>query len=451
MNKNKKFILNAVVTVAVIGALGTGVYFLGRPEETQHLGDIYADDKITVFTASAEDFTGADVTNKYGSYSLTKKGGNWIIEGFETVGLNATMLDNLTLAFGNVKSSMRVEENPADLAAFGLDEPAATVSIKTADGGKTFYIGDKTPDGASYYFNTDSSTDVYLMESFNADVAFLTARDYANIDASVSADDITGIRIAHGGNVLNVQMNPEGPRDQYGLLSYWTITEPVNRSASNTDVANFLATPAAAIEGNVSAIMELSDENLAKTGLNAPLYSLEITAKKNVSYKISAPQGEYSYILRDGENYILRVDSADCEFLDTDVYTVSEKYLALVDISMLQSVEIQYQKSKTLFTAVDGGGENAAFYADGKELNADEFRKFYQQIVAVDVNGEAVDPKYEGIVGSIEYTLNSGEKIKLEFAPYDDRNYAVFVNGNGEYCILKKTVDKIFKLYKEYI
>lgn len=451
MSKNKKFIVNGIIVAVVIGALGTGVYFLKQPEEGSSLGEIYADDKITVFTASAEEFVGADVTNKYGSYSLLKNGNSWTIKGFESVGLNATMLDNLTYAFGNVKSTMRVEENPSDLAAFGLDSPSATVAIHTKDGGKTFYIGDKTPDGTSYYFNTNTSSDVYLMESFNADVAFLTARDYANLEGGITAEDITGIRIVSSKGTFNVEMNPDGPKDRYGLLSYWTITEPVHRSASNTDVSTFLTTPAAELESNVSAIIELNDEKLAETGLNNPEYTLEIEGKENASYSVSPSDGEYRYIVRSGQNYILRIDSEDVDFLDADVYTVSEKYLALVDISMLRSVEFKYGSRNTVFTAVDGGGENAAFYADGRELDSEKFRKFYQQIIAVDVSGEAENPVYENIVGTICYTLNSGETIELEFVPYDERNYAVFVNGKGEYTILKKTVNRLFDLYKDFI
>ncbi len=453
MSRNKKFILNAVIVVLIVGVLGAGVYFLTRPEEEPSLSEIYTDDDtIKIFSADSAQFTRTEITNSSGSYVLEKTDGAWNLQGFSGISLNVNMLDNLTRYFGDVTSSMRVEENPADLSAYGLDSPSAVVKISTTDREKTFNIGSKTPDGLSYYFNTDTSSDVYLLDSVSADVAFLSARDYADLKSGFTAEEVTDIRISSKtGDVLHVSMNSDGPKDQYGLLSYWQITEPVDRSASNSDVSSLLASPAAEMENSISAIMADSEENRRACGLDEPEYTVEISAGEKITYYIGAADGEYRYFRREGENYILRGDESGMAFVRTSVYDVSEKYLALIDIAMLDTVEISFSGQSTLFTAVDGGGENAAFYAEGKELNPDDFRKFYQQIIAIEVSGEAENPAYENIVGTIEYTLNTKDKIKLEFVPYDERNYAVFVNGQGQYTILKKNVDKIFDLYKEFV
>lgn len=453
MSSNKKFILNAAILVLVIALLAGAIYFLTRPPQGSNLSEIYTDDdEIKIFSADPSEMIYASVVNEYGSYVLRRDGSDWTMDGFDGITLNVSMLDNLTSAFSNLTSSQRIEENPKDLSAYGLDEPSASLDLRTVDGEKIFYIGDETPDGGRYYFNTDSSSDVYLMESYIAAVVFLTARDYANLGSVIEAESITEIRISPAnGEALHVVMNPDGPKDQYSLLSYWNITEPVERSASNSDVLSVLASPVAELENDISAILADTAENRADTGLASPEFKLEITAAgESITYQIGSAAGEYRYILREGSGCILRVDDEDCSFVYTTAYDVSEKYLALIDIALLDNAALTYDGKTTVFTAVDGSGENAAFYVDGVEIESDRFREFYQQIIAMPVAGEAENPAYENVVGTFVYNLNSGEKITLEFAPYDDRNYAVFVNGQGHYTILKKNIDKIFDLLKDF-
>ncbi len=451
VSSNKKFILNIVIVALIIAALAGAVYFLTIPEKEPNLSDSYTDDdKIKIFSAEVSDMREVYVTNEYGSYALRRVDSGWTLDGFEGISLDASMLDNLTGSFKNLTTTQRIEENPADLSVYGLDKPAAALRLVTTDGERTFYIGDETPDGNSYYFNTDTSSDVYLMESYVAAVVFLTARDYADIGSTIDADYITEIRISSPDGALHVVMDPEGEKDRYGLLSYWNITEPVERSASNSDVASVLSTPIAEMEDDISAILVDTAENRAETGVDSPQYTLELTsAGEDIVYRFGNTDGEYRYVLREGSGCIFRVDEVDCGFLYTQAYDVSEKYLAMIDIALLDSVKITYDGKTKLFTAVDADSDNARFYVDGKEVSGDEFRDFYQQIVAIPVGGEAIDPVYDDIVGTIEYTLTSGEKITLEFAPYEDRSYAVFVNGVGQYSILKKNIDRIFELTEE--
>lgn len=452
MSRNKKFIINTVIIVLVIVLLAAGIYFLSRPEDAPRPDEIdTVGSRIEIFSVEEGDITSASVTNEYGSYSLRRSGSGWSIDGFSGISLNAAMLDNLTGAFARVTSSQLIDESPADLSVYGLDAPSASVDVRTDDGGKIFYVGSKTPDGSSYYFNTNSSPCVYLLDSYVADVAFLTARDYANLGSSFTAEDVTEIRIApSAGEALHVVMDEGGPRDQYSLLSYWDITEPSAASASNTSVSETLCTPAAALETGASAIIADTVEARAEYGLASPEFTLDVTAGEKITYRISPAAGEYRYILREGSGCILRVDNDDCAFLYTKPYDIMEKYLALIDISLLNSAEISRGGETMVLSVKNPSAENAEFFINGKKAEEDSFRKCYQQIVALGVSGEAVNPPKENIAGQIVYNLASGEKITLEFAEYDDRNYSVFVNGKGQYTILKKNIDKIFDMIKEF-
>ena len=452
MSRNAKFILNIVIIVLVIGLLAGGIYFLTRPEEQSNMSDSHTDDdRIKIFSYAMDELTGAEVSNQYGSYSLSRTGNSWTMAGFENVTLNATALDNLIVTFQNVTSEGRIEEDPADLSVYGLDNPSATLTLITAGGSKTFYIGNETPDGTGSYFNTDSSDDVYIMESYKVDVIRLTAKNYVTIAAGIADTDITGVRVEGSGGVLEVKMQPTGPKDQYGLRSYWDIIEPVKQTASNSDVSNNLITPISKLEDGVTGVLEINDENLAETRLDSPEYTVTVTTVTGVvTYEISAVSGEYRYLRRSDVPYLMRVDADACTFVYTQPYDVAEKLLAQIDIGIVQEVNIEHKGNTYTLTILNGSGEDAAFYYNGMQVDTDTYRKLYQNIVVIPVSGEAEgEVARENLLGSIQYVLNSGEALTLEFVPYNDRNYAVFVDGECLYTVAKKNVDKIFSKVRE--
>ncbi len=444
---NRRLVVNIIIIVLVIGALGAGLYFLTRKEsaENDNLSEYYTDDdKVKIFSYDVEDLVSVSVENQYGAYLLEREEGGWKLRGFDTVPVDPSMLDNLTYSFSSLTSNIRVETDPDDLSVYGLDRPSASLTLTLKDGtAKTFYIGNAASDNSGSYFNTDSSSDVYFMQSYQVDLINLTARDYADIGESMDSEDITAIEIVSQSGTLKVERSPEGQKDQYGLLSYWDITAPRRQSASNSDVEEKLLTPASQLEDTVSAIIKY--DAAEDHGVDSPQYRITLTSDGgSVVYAVSAPENEYRYIRRDDQDYILRVDSSACDFALADAYSVAEKYLALVAINLVRNVNIDYDGEMTRLTVIDGGGDNASYYCEDDEVDADVFTDFYMNIVALNVDGEAVDPVLKDSVGSIEYILNSGESIKLEFVPYDERNYAVFVNDEGLYYINKKKVTKVF-------
>ena len=287
------------------------------------------------------------------------------------------------------------------------------------------------------------------------DVINLVAKDYADIAAGLKAEDITGVAIDGPNGSLTVEMDPAGPKDEYSLLSYWNIVSPVRRSASNSDVSDKLLTPVSQIESGVTGILPLTDENLASTGLSAPEYNITVNTKSGTTvYEVSASDGTYRWIRRGDIDYLMRTGADKWSILDIGSSDLEEKLLAMIDIRLISEIHIEHKGETMNFDIVDGGGENAAFFKDGAELDADAFREFYSHIVAINVSGSLEQPpEYSQTptpVGSIEYVLTNGESLKLTFTGYDERNYWVSVNGQEDYTVAIKNVDKIFDGINDY-
>jgi hypothetical protein len=79
------------------------------------------------------------------------------------------------------------------------------------------------------------------------------------------------------------------------------------------------------------------------------------------------------------------------------------------------------------------------YKGDGKDLNEDWFKKFYQSVIALSIEGEATHPVPNAPVVTIRYRLNKGDRrdVTVTLAPYDKIFYASFVNGVGGFALTK--------------
>ena len=82
-----------------------------------------------------------------------------------------------------IRQSLQVTEYD-DLADFGLDDPANTVTLKTDSGLTTIYIGSQNEITNEYYLKTGDSDTIYVVDSAPA-----TGFDKSIEDLTAKADD----------------------------------------------------------------------------------------------------------------------------------------------------------------------------------------------------------------------------------------------------------------------
>lgn len=120
----------------------------------------------------ATDIVRIAVENRYDApYALARDGQDWIMEGDEGFLFRASTLDAMVNNAALVVTEDTVGDTLAhpewQLMAFGLEEPAARVTVQFADGGTlSFRIGDAVPqETPAYYFLLEGDSHIYTISA----------------------------------------------------------------------------------------------------------------------------------------------------------------------------------------------------------------------------------------------------------------------------------------------
>ena len=140
-----------------------------------------------------------------------------------------------------------------------------------------------------------------------------------------------------------------------------------------------------------------------------------------------------------GERAVYAVDAYKLDFLGTKPFDIVDKFLFIPSIDDLDRLDVTVGGATHAFTltrvtkkATEAGAEDevvVTYTGDGRELGEDNFKKFYQSVIALSVEGEAPRVVPNAPVVSIRYRLNTGSDtdVKVDLAPYDKIFYASFV------------------------
>ncbi len=157
-----------LILVAVLVALGAYVYFgelgggktaaLTPTPSVNAVWDVPADDVIRIAVH--------DATDQQGARLVKDAQGEWQIEAPITYPADPTRLNALTGQLARVMASRVITDPPADLAPFGLITPTLTIEVGLQEeGAKRLFVGDKNPQGFSYYAQAEGDASMYLVSS----------------------------------------------------------------------------------------------------------------------------------------------------------------------------------------------------------------------------------------------------------------------------------------------
>ena len=140
-------------------------------------------EKIQVTDLEVSDITQFSYVLDGTTLSFTKNGTEWTYDGDQSVDIDESALETLLNKASAITASDEVTEYD-DLADFGLDDPANTVTLKTDSGLTTIYIGSQNEITNEYYLKTGDSDTIYVVDSAPA-----TGFDKSIEDLTAKADD----------------------------------------------------------------------------------------------------------------------------------------------------------------------------------------------------------------------------------------------------------------------
>ena len=159
-----KRIITLGVLAAVLAALIIGFVLLRNRPPAQEAGA--ETERVAITDLDREAIEEMILETEDGTLRLTREGeqAEWKAEHEVSVELDETAVTDLEFSFAGLYAEEVVEEEPEDLAQYGLDPPQAVATARLSDGSETvLHLGSQTTNLNKYYLKTAGEPTVYTV------------------------------------------------------------------------------------------------------------------------------------------------------------------------------------------------------------------------------------------------------------------------------------------------
>lgn len=321
---------NTLAIAVLFLALGAYLYFV----ESEKIRE--ESKKTTLLSVTTDEVTGVTLTYPESEIVLKKTGSGWRIQKPIDVEADESTVTNLVRAVAEAELKRTLDGPPGSLETYGLDKPAAIVTLALADG-KTLpaiRVGKTTPVGYSTYVQLDGSSEIKLVPSAFSSGMKKEVKDLRNkVIVDFKDDDVQRIEVSGGDSSLALA------RDG----SEWKIEKPEALQADASEVRGFLSSLRSL------RAQEFFDQapSLADFGLEAPRRRIAVLLGKDLARKeilVGAEKERNSkkelYVKRGEGDTVFAVGSWAWTSLDKGVSAFRDKTVLAFDRSALAAVEV---------------------------------------------------------------------------------------------------------------
>ncbi|MBI5427368.1 MAG: DUF4340 domain-containing protein [Nitrospinae bacterium] len=341
-----------------------------------------------------------------------------------------------------------VEENPADLAAFGLKQPSLQISLKWKSGGASIAVGDGSPIGHSLYVKRGDQDRVLLspIEKRELDRSLFELRDKTTLSFPVTEVVLAEIQRA-GGEVLRFDKKN----------AVWTVTGKSTTKGDAGEIENLLNSVRSA---RVSEFVDEDPKDLSAYGLAAPSIRFTVTAgEKNPSQSLligSQKEGGNYYakvsaaknVFAAGHGLVETLSRNELDFPDKSLLDFKEKDVAEIElVENGKTVHLVRDKKNAKGWRIDKPIETEADPATASSLLFD----LKDARISAFLEGDAKNLKAYGLDApqkrlSLWSAENKSAGFKLGNKTNDGKSYFAAREGEPSVFVLPdETVNKIFR------
>ncbi len=480
MRKKLRTLLILGVVVAVLaGALS--VLLLTEPEENTNsvTTTTTADPALKLLTVTrpegdkSEDplVTSAVITQGDVTFELVQNSDKELyVKGYEKLPTSATKASGFISQVTTITALQKIT-GTADDAAFGFDKPTATAEVTYYDGTKaTLTLGKAAPASTGYYFRISGKEGTFLVSSGLANVLTQAPATYVGTVLMtapvVKTDDTAGAAVLRDvtmeGPALDrpysYRLVTEADRSEHLYASY-ILTAPYART-TNTNVLGQNVLGATSVTASSAVVPFPTAAQLEEYGLKTPAYTATLhTSVRTTKEELDADGNTvekteyYNTQLHtfkvgkevDGSYYVM-IDDIDCIYLVSGIQIpwaglsyedCVTPLMFLKDIGTVSKITVDFEGKNTVFDLQHFPDEEdrdkmLVVKMDGKQVNTDNFRTFYQLLMGVERAGAApADPTGDPVF-TITYTdAETGVVTKIDMYQHSASVYiGVFDNGD---------------------
>ena len=352
MNKKiRNLIIGAVVLVLLVGVLLLLIFLPEQDtteEESSAAESSYTSSTVELFSREAEEVESITLENESGSIVINREEEDdssvYTVEGLEDVDTNSSA-SSLASSLNTVSATQLVEENPSDIAKYGLDSPSATITVNYTDGtSNVLYFGDTLPTGSGAYGMVNDDASVYAMSSTLVSYTGSVLTDFVDTtvvptwEAPASEEssgttktepDIRSMSVTGGtlGDVLGdtpftfVMGETNEEMESYGVSgSTWTITSPVTASLHTENTAS-IREGAYGLSASSVAAVHPDEAALAEYGLADPYCVVEFD-REGEEFTLTignSDGGTGRYVMVNGKDVVFVVAESELPWISIEL------------------------------------------------------------------------------------------------------------------------------------
>lgn len=431
MNRGKKLIILCCALVV----LGAG-YVVART--------VYAEpteEEEGVALAAPEEASRLEWTYDGATLALVKEDDGWSYADDEAFPLDQSVPENMTSVLSGLTAS-RVLDEPGELADYGLDEPALTVTATDADGtAYTFAVGDQNQVSQEYYllYNGDESK-VYMVDSSLGDAFSLGLHDMVQMESLPMFGTVTGLSVTQPGGSVSVSYVEDSESLYYDSNAHWFMEqEDGTQLALDTGKVTSLTASVTGLTWISCVNYDADDQELAAWGLEeSAAVKVVLTYEPYSSGDDEADAAEaetQTFVLYLGNDtdegtYARLADSRMVYLIDSETAD-SLRYASYSSLRSAEICSVDWNTVDRLEVTVDGTTNTISFDEQEEETTADGGDTVTETVPLYTWNGTEMDSDdVESLLDAMDALTATGDagsenqgELLASFTIYRDSTY----------------------------
>ncbi len=351
--------------------------------------------------------------------------------------IDQLLVRSITSNFADIVSTKIIEEDPADLSKYGLNDPKI-ITVKMENGEEIVVkVGDKAPLTTACYVLVGDDPTVYTIKSYTAGKITPLVNELRSTSIfDFTATSVKSIAMGRDGNKLFKADRTE--------KDIWVLEYPIPAD-SNTETVGKLIESLIALYKQV--FVEENPTDLSKYNLDKPFYEFELQSVDGKSKRVYLGKEDKSdgtfYARFDDSDEVFKVPAMGLTYIDKPLTEIMQLFCYIVNYKFVDKLVVNVKDQPEQVSIIQASPESTSkdvFYFNGRDATMKDidghqaWRIYYQSIIGVllkEIDIEAT-PVGEPEV-TFTYHLNDGTgTVVVEFIPRGD-NQTYYCNINGEY------------------
>lgn len=443
-----------IIVASIIVLLIVGTVVISNIDTSKDNTVATTDDLFSIYSANTTDISSVKVESENGTITVKSIGDSeWSVNDMNTSEVDSSKAAALVGTISTLSSKNKVEENPTDLSQYGLDNPQVNVMIEKKNGQTDkLIIGDLSPTLGEYFVMKDGDSTVYTMYDFKVDTLKKPISYYKEFNRfSINIDDINDIKIVRSDETIEIKIKNDINNNTNNV---WEMLQPYQSNANDDYIDNkileqieeiSLTTPIEHVDGGFNEKSPVLMITVKPYDNSTGKYSEEYTE----TLTIGRTEGDMTYVKY--KDQIFKVASDVISFANDSSYNIVSKLQALVDISEVKSVTVEYNGVEHTID-ITHNDSDMTFALDGQKVDTKTTQAIYKSIVGLAVDGVYKNETLGDTVMKIKYKgIKSSSDTEIEFKSIDDLYCALTRNGKTEFTIKKSKLNEFMDVFNTYV